>query len=83
MKLYKPDIPKFNSKKIFKNQEEDYYSVNLNTFPFKLDKIPKNESFKCCLVKITNHIPGNIYFENKSLIFIETNPNEKKLENMI
>ena len=80
MKLYKPDIPKFDSKTIFKNEEEDYYSVNLDTFPFKLDKIPKNESFKCCLIKITNHIPGNIYFENKSLIFIETNPNEEEIK---
>ena len=57
---------KFDSKTFFKNQEENYYSINLDTFPFKLDKIPKNESFKCSLIKITNQIPGNLYFE-KSL----------------
>ncbi len=69
---YKPNIPKFNSKKIFFNQ--DIYSINLNTFPFKKEKIPKNESFKTCLIKPTNHISGYIYFEDKYLLFIETDP---------
>ena len=77
---YLTEIQKFNPEKIFNNQ--DIYSINLNTFPFKKEKIPKNESFKSCLIKPTNHISGNIYFEDNYLLFIETDPLNNENENI-
>ena len=78
MNSYKPNIPKFNSEKIFRHN--DLYSINLETFPFKKEKIPKNESYKCCIIKTTNHISGNIYLEDKYLLFIETAPSENEIQ---
>ncbi len=79
MNSYKPNIPKFNSQNIFLNNDY-YYSIDLETFPFKKEKIPKNESYKGCLIKTTNHISGNIYLEDKYLLFIETAPLENEIE---
>ena len=73
MNLYKPNINKY--KTIFNSKSENYYSIDLNTFPFLEEKIPKNEFCKACLIRITNHINGNIYFDEDSLIFIESNIN--------
>jgi hypothetical protein len=75
MNLYKPDINKF--KTIFNSNSDNYYSIDLNTFPFLEEKIPKNEFCKGCLIKITHHINGNIYFDEDSLIFIESNFNDE------
>ena len=73
MNLYKPKIKKFDS--IFR--EDVSYSIDLDTFPVLEEKIPNNESFKCCLITITNHINGNLYFDKESLIFIESNFNDQ------
>ena len=71
MNLYKPDLKKF--KTIFNSNSENYYLIDLNTFPFPEEKMPTNIFCKACLIRITNHINGNIYFDKDSLIFIESN----------
>ena len=70
MNLYKPDLKKF--KTIFNSNSENYYSIDLNTFPFPEEKMPTNIFCKACLIRITNHMNGNIYFDKDSLIFIKS-----------
>ena len=80
---YIPKLQKFDYKNIFyeSNNIEKLYTVDLNTFPFLEEKIPKNENYKCCFLKITNHIYGNIYFLKKSFLFIQTFPSENEKSN--
>jgi len=75
IKTYNSNEKKFSLEQIF-NDKENYYSINLNIFPYNdnfINKIPQNPNFKGCLVKITNYIGINIYFYFESLIIIESN----------
>ena len=52
----------------------------------KQNDITKNHSFKCCIVKVTNHIQGNIYTRRKYIEFLydinEENIKYDDLENL-
>ena len=75
IKTYNSDENKFSPEQIF-SDKKNYYSINLNIFPYNdnfITKIPQNPNFKGCLVKIINHIEVNIYFYFESLIIIESN----------
>ena len=82
LNTYNTKLNKFNPKTIFKD-EGNYYSVDLNnSFKFNeiKNKIPPNEDFKACLIKITNHIGINIYFDFEYLIIIESNLLKEKVD---
>ena len=52
----------------------------------KQNDITKNHSFNCCIVKVTNHIQGNIYTKSKYIEFLydinEENINYNGIENL-
>ena len=52
----------------------------------KQNEITKNHSFNCCIVKVTNHIKGNIYTKSKYIEFLydinEENINYNNVENL-
>ena len=83
IKTYNSDENKFSPEQIF-SDKKNYYSINLNIFPYNdnfITKIPENPDFKGCLVKITNHIGVNIYFHFESLIIVESNLLDKNNKN--
>ena len=78
---YLESIYKLNDRDIWKLYYKNNINNNLKDNNITLDS--SNIYFPCCLVKVMNHIKGNIFIKNDYIKFIYNNAENKNIENDI